>query len=374
MAWAKVPVTTTDIPAHQHMDEIREAIDERDDILQMAIWGAGNSITVTNVALNDYGRYMQEYQWAIATGAGGESLIYNFAGATDNKPVASTEANDFKTFVSGAPGAGEINFNVETGATGAGTTWRKLGGLPPVGDPGDIRHPNDCRLVLNRIVRFKSLDLRDYDPFTTDGIDGYYYVSSVSFADWRSTVFANIETNPSSAAGIIQVPVLGRNSAYDPFSGEPDYQGDAQYSESCSCSFSLADDPGGTSYSGAWLILEAFSASTDDGNGVNFGTVEEFEFTVKINGTLVATITSGDAADISNFKAADGSTFDAWVIDIDPELDIDGNNTVVLTYNQTPTTDPGFAQANEPYGDCISQGDEPSLCLVVEYDHWDYHT
>jgi len=385
--WTKLPVTTAKFPAAQHMDELRAAMSERNDLLDGSggsdFWYGQDSdysrTLPTDVAVGAFGRYMKEYQkWIWFDSATTSSLV----GAYRNLPIAVSpwaagESDSFKTLTGDStPESPEKNIFADAGL--GGNDWRVWGGLPSVGDPGDIAHPNDVRSVLNRLVRLKSTNLLFHQPLQwyNDGSTtpcGVLHRDTGSWNDIRAAAFALAATYPGSGTGYAGIPLLGRTS-FDMEAGDPgEEECEINCNLKCKATINLAFGASATA-SAAWLLLGRYSVAEAH---PNYSDTAEFDIGVYVGGVRQAGVTTGAAADIEGFRTGDnGQTvfgFDAWKIEVDPaDLDLNGSTEIELRFESSVTADPGYAEHGSYCQAMLAGQDEPNMALVIEFDHLEY--
>lgn len=390
MAWpARWPLTTSKFPAAQHMDDLRAAINERNELLDADAAEffdppADYRVSLpTDISVGDFGRHMVEYQDTLLdVDAYGDGTLVYPDDTWDVYPWCAGAADDFATLVDHSPGSGEINILVHAGL--GGITWRKRGGAPVSGgDKGDILHPNDLRLVLNKLVRLKSCNLLYENPqvYYNDSSStpcGVTETDTDTWANVRAAAFAAAATYPGSGGGYAGVPLLGRTSKdMDPTDArEPDNECEVNCTLKCKATVTL-DFGASASLSAAWLLIGTYDVATAHGGG--YDNTAEFDIGVYVGGNRQGGVTTGTAADISGFICAEQdadyavSTFDAWLIAVDPaDLDPDGDNVIELRFESSVTADPGYAEGEDYCQAMISGTDEPHMALVLEFDHFTY--
>lgn len=362
--WTKLPVTTAMPPAAQHMDELREAWEERSEVHEMGAFGGGVAVGPTDVAVGDYGRHMEEYQGKYV------ALIevhgVPIGGSTF---FCADEANGFKSLVAGTPGTGEMNvFGYAFG--GGQTDWRKK--APD--DPGDIRHPNDIKLLADKMLYLKTHNFFHSDPHepVNDG-STMPKTGLGSDEDWetaRDEAFTS-QSHPGPGYNFAE-PIIGRTGA--DLAGIEEEQINVATSLACEAEIDLSDAPAGAEIDKAWLIFQTLPVITGTG-----AESEEFQVEFKVGGASVGTRWSDDAADITDFVSPDGDVFDAWKLEIADvsKLSLTGPTTVRLelvspAYDAIPT---GWTQGKWQYFNCPRvAGDSRAMhyCLVIKWKHFDY--
>ncbi|NLX60499.1 MAG: hypothetical protein GXY74_15595 [Phycisphaerae bacterium] len=380
--WTTLPVVAGDTPAAQHMDELRAAMSERNDLLDGSggsdFWygqDADYSRTLpTDVAVGDPLRHMAEYRyWMWVASATTPSLI----GANMNDPLsvlpwAAGESDDFKTLTGeNEPLTGEKNVFADAGL--GGTIWRMA-----MTDPVSIAHPNDVRSVLNRLVRLKSTNLVFHQPLQwyNDGSTtpcGVLHRDTGSWNDIRAAAFALAATYPGSGTGYAGIPLLGRTS-WDMEAGDPgEEECEINCNLKCKATINLAFGASATA-SAVWLLLGRYSVAEAH---PNYSDPAEFDIGIYVGGVRQAGVTTGAAADIEGFRTGDnGQTvfgFDAWKIEVDPaDLDLNGSTEIELRFESSVTADPGYAEHGSYCQAMLAGADEPNMALVIEFDHLEY--
>ena len=317
MAWTLLPCDKNTRIQEGLWNESRDAIDERNPLV-----GSPVTLPTEFTGTTRWGK-IAEYQQAI------RDLV-------DCNAWADTEANDFRTLITGATAAGKKNIFELALPDGTETdfTYDHTHRL-------HIKHWNEMRLVLNLCFRVK---VEVPNGLCTG--DAATYLSEIgdlesTFAAARAHALTGLNGGGSWTPTYSHT--LGRIAEATFIPGPPDeWQVNAShigglYGEvdtSFLNGYTLAD---------AWLLVERFSMPSAGGlHVVPF----EFKLQVGTPGSMTDVrtgLTPGDAADISGWQRPGlAGAVDVWKADVDvADINQGGDTRIEAVYADTPTDDDG---------------------------------